>query len=190
MNIKITKEYVVKNIFIGLERENQDERYIKMRTEYRGIQKYMYLDINTDNDNEVLAFIRVDKHFLDNVKMSEEDAWQYAEKNTFSESRIFAMNNVLPCINNEPFLYILTNKKVIRGAGGLLNQELIRAFGSKHEVKRVLILPSSIHEILLLPLRENRDVNIDEMSKVVQAVNRECVEEREILSNEAYIFNV
>lgn len=189
MNIKITKEKVVKNIFIGLERENQDERYIKMRTEYRGIQKYMYLDIN-DNDNEVLAFIRVDRHFLDSVKLSEEDAWQYARKNTFSESRIFAVKDVFPCINNEPFLYVLTNKKVIRGAGGLLNQELIRAFASKHEVQRVLILPSSIHEILLLPLRENRDVNIDEMSKVVQAVNRECVEEREILSNEAYIFNI
>lgn len=192
-SIKVTKEYVRKNIFIGVEKENQKDGYIKESTEYRGIQKYMYLDINMNNASEVLAFIRVDKRFLEIVKMSEAEAWHYAEKNTFSASKIVGMKDLFPYMihsENEAFLYTLTNKKAIRGAGGLLNKELIKEFANKHEVKKVLILPSSIHEILLVPIEDNEKINLDEMSMIVREVNRECVDEKEILSNEAYIFNV
>lgn len=72
----------------------------------------------------------------------------------------------------------------------MLNRELIKEFANKHEVKKVLILPSSIHEILLVPIEENEKINLDEISMIVREINRECVDEKEILSNEAYIFNV
>lgn len=193
-NIKVTKEYVRKNIFVGLEKENQKDGYIKESTEYKGIQKYMYLDINENNDDsEELSFIRVNKRFLEIVNISETEVWHYAEKNTFSESKIVEMKDLFPCMihsENEAFLYILTNKKAIRGAGSLLNRELIKKFANKHEVKKVLILPSSIHEILLVPIEENEKINLDEISMIVREINRECVDEKDILSNEAYIFNV
>lgn len=193
-NIKVTKEYVRKNIFIGLEKENQKDSYIKESTEYKGIQKYMYLDINENNDDsEELSFIRVNKCFLEIVNISEAEAWHYAEKNMFYESKIVEMKDLFPWMihsENEAFLYILTNKKAIRGAGSLLNRELIKEFANKHEVKKVLILPSSIHEILLVPIEENEKINLDEISMIVREINRECVDEKEILSNEAYIFNV
>lgn len=193
-NIKVTKEYVRKNIFIGLEKENQKDSYIKESTEYKGIQKYMYLDINENNDDsEELSFIRVNKRFLEIVNISEAEAWNYAEKNMFYESKIVEMKDLFPWMihsENEAFLYILTNKKAIRGGGSLLNRELIKEFANKHEVKKVLILPSSIHEILLVPIEENEKINLDEISMIVREINRECVDEKEILSNEAYIFNV
>jgi hypothetical protein len=48
------------------------------------------------------------------------------------------------------------------------------------------ILPSSIHEVILLPMLDNYDR--EELEKMVREVNQESVSQEELLSEHVYTF--
>lgn len=84
-------------------------------------------------------------------------------------------------------MYILTNEKGINGASCLLYKDLIKNFA--HQINSDLyILPSSVHEIILLPMKKK--LNIDYLSKMVMEINKSSVPVDEILSDNVYIYSM
>ena len=53
--------------------------------------------------------------------------------------------------------------------------------------KNLIILPSSIHEVLLLP--DDGDISYEEMSRLVTHINRSEVPEEDCLSNQVYLYS-
>ena len=51
----------------------------------------------------------------------------------------------------------------------------------------MIILPSSIHEVLLLP--DDGDISYAEMSRLVTHINRAEVPEEDRLSNQVYLYS-
>lgn len=83
------------------------------------------------------------------------------------------------------FQYILTNSKRNHGAVGMLRTDLLQEVAEK-EGCSLFILPSSIHEVLLLP---DRGLLPAEMLKeTVGSINQEYVEDEEKLSDNIYYF--
>lgn len=82
-------------------------------------------------------------------------------------------------------IFLLSNRRRTKGASGMLRTDLLTEFAEKQGCD-LIILPSSLHEILLLPNRA--DYNIVELREMVRSVNMEAVAEEERLSNEIYIF--
>lgn len=83
-------------------------------------------------------------------------------------------------------LYVLTNKKRANGAVYMMDKHMLReAF---HMIgKDFLILPSSIHEVLLVPVKEKKyEEKLVEFADMVRVVNDTQLEETEILSNHVY----
>ena len=80
-------------------------------------------------------------------------------------------------------LYVLTNQDGINGAGCLMYPGLIEKLEEYFQSK-YYILPSSIHEVLLLPVRHS--VEPEELNDMIREINLTQVPEEEILSDCCY----
>lgn len=86
---------------------------------------------------------------------------------------------------NESPMYVLTNQLRLHGAGCLLYEDVVADFADRSD-SDLYILPSSIHEILLVKTSIND--NLEEMSEMVREVNATQVSPEEILSDHVYKF--
>ncbi len=87
---------------------------------------------------------------------------------------------------NRPRMYILTNQKGINGASCLLYKNVIRQFANRVH-SDLYILPSSIHEIILIPQEDS--MNKETLTKMVEDVNSTQVAAEEVLSDHVYFYS-
>ena len=83
-------------------------------------------------------------------------------------------------------MYVLTNETKINGAACILYDNVLYDFAQKLG-KDLYILPSSIHEVILLPKLPIFEKN--ELVNMVREVNTEGVAADEILSDNVYEYN-
>lgn len=83
-------------------------------------------------------------------------------------------------------LYVLTNRSGIHGASCLLYHDIIKDFADRIQ-SDIIILPSSIHEVILIP--DNNIYNYEEIRDMVQKVNSEDVPAEDRLSDQLYLFS-
>lgn len=84
-------------------------------------------------------------------------------------------------------VYVLTNTKNVNGASCMLYKNVIKEFAER-EHTNFYIIPSSIHEVLLFPISDNR-VTAEDLRGMVIQVNRTEIDEYEILSDNIYYYN-
>lgn len=86
-----------------------------------------------------------------------------------------------------PFpLYVLTNQAMAYGAAGILDHGMVSGLARKLGADLFLI-PSSVHEILLLP--DDGQTRVEELNRMVMEVNDSQVAPRERLSDRVYRYN-
>lgn len=83
-------------------------------------------------------------------------------------------------------LYVLSNRPGIHGASCLLYQDIIKDFADRID-SDVLILPSSIHEVILIP--DNNHYNYREIQEMIQKINSEDVPAEDRLSDQLYLYS-
>lgn len=89
--------------------------------------------------------------------------------------------------NPEPLpLYVLTNVKMFLGAACIFYPGVLESIGDAVQ-RDFYILPSSIHECIILPAAEG--YSKEELEKIVLQVNETQVPEQEILSNYVYYYD-
>lgn len=81
---------------------------------------------------------------------------------------------------------MLTNQKGLAGDGCILYPGILKDFADRTN-NDVVILPSSIHEVLLLDLSE--PVHFSELNKMIQMINRAEVPREDRLSNHVYLYS-
>lgn len=88
--------------------------------------------------------------------------------------------------DDEVKMYVVSNEQGINGASVMLYEEafqiLTENFGEK-----LYILPSSIHELIVIPYEEG--IESDKLSELVREVNRTQVPWEDILSNHVYLYS-
>ena len=84
-------------------------------------------------------------------------------------------------------MYILSNEKGIHGASSLLYMDVIREFAELLN-SDLFILPSSIHEIILMPVKNPNDK--EKLQRMVKEVNDILVPLEEVLSDNVYIYSL
>lgn len=87
-------------------------------------------------------------------------------------------------VESVPF-YVLTNRLGIFGAACLLYPGVVKKYANELNCD-LYVLPSSVHETLLLPY--DKDLNVDELREMVQNVNRSEVALEDRLSGQVYIY--
>lgn len=136
--------------------------------------------------------------------VSVEDLYQAAKENTHTllKYEIKSMSKVLCEIREEGLeepdddymmemsdsvpMYVLTNKRRVEGAACMLYSDLLYHFSDKIG-KNLFIIPSSIHELLLLPA--DHDVEALEVKRMIKEMNDTQVSTEEILSYSLYFYD-
>lgn len=151
--------------------------------------------------------IQIEIDHLDKWGISEETLFQDAEKNTAINlgAEIKGMDEVIKDMLQENFggeagklaemaeqakreapMYVMTLKGRYFGAACIYNRKLLQSFAEAHSTN-FYILPSSIHELILLPDDGREEVKA--LKSMVEEVNADHVAPEERLSNNVYYFD-
>lgn len=92
---------------------------------------------------------------------------------------------------SQPPLFVLTNRIKIFGASVILYPGILEQLGNMFN-QNLIILPSSVHELLITPIppEECSEDNILSYSAMVREVNRGVVSFDEFLSDHAYLYTL
>ena len=82
-------------------------------------------------------------------------------------------------------MFVLTNKSKLNGASAILYDHVVEDIATLFG-KNLYILPSSIHEVILIP--QNSEIEETHLSRMVNEVNETQLRADEILSNHAYLY--
>ena len=91
---------------------------------------------------------------------------------------------MLPMSSDEQ-MFVLTNELKLNGAAAILDTDLMLEIFEK--IGEFYILPSSIHEVLIVPMSSN--MQADDLRAMVKEVNDSQVAPEDRLSYEVYTYN-
>lgn len=95
-------------------------------------------------------------------------------------------------IGEEPMpngFHFLTNAHAFYGAAALLDEGRVSAFAAQKGAD-LYILPSSVHEVLLLPtLKDGREIDAESVNRIVRDCNRMAVIPEDRLANHIYRYS-
>ena len=83
-------------------------------------------------------------------------------------------------------MFVLSNIGNHNGAAAVCYKDILERFSQKVE-DDLVILPSSVHETILLPLQEKS--NLDSLKEMVYDINRTILNPSEFLSDNVYIYS-
>lgn len=86
-------------------------------------------------------------------------------------------------------MYVLTVKNKQNGAACVLNRNIMDAVSRKINSKNIFIIPSSIHEVLIVDRDYFGDMTAEDVTDMIGSVNETEVAPNEVLSEHAYTYN-
>ena len=84
-------------------------------------------------------------------------------------------------------LYVLSNDNQYMGASGILCPGVLQNFARQRQMGKCYLIPSSIHEFLLLPLEDACEA--ETLQDMIREVNEVAVLEEEQLSDHLYLYD-
>ncbi len=103
------------------------------------------------------------------------------ESNAIAEAVLESMED-----EKAPKMFVLTSKAGVNGAVGLMEDDILADFADKM-ASDLYILPSSIHELIIVPTSEAGD-RTEELLSMVKEVNATQVQKEDFLSDNVYSF--
>lgn len=154
----------------------------------------VFMIVLETEDEYQFGTILVHNGFLDYWKTEADSLYEIAKENMANDFQTIAMEDIATAVMDETLveemgfdIYLLTIYSRIHGAIGMLQTELLNAIMKKYETEKLIILPSSIHEVLLIPCNEETE-EID-FKAMVHEVNVTSLTEEEFLSDSVYIYD-
>ena len=190
------RDFILDRIRIGVQKES-DEKLVKHPVEeFPGMEAYLYFAENSENHD--MWSVKLNSDLLASADISEEIAWEKAEQNTFAATTLQSLSSVLaemlgdgaddnmfdmlPCE-----MYVISNKEKVKGAASILNHDLLKSFAKEHQCTSLCVLPSSLHEAILVPLQD--EYNIEDFNAMVCEINATEVAPEDVLVNRAYVIS-
>lgn len=181
------RDYILSHIRIGLQAKGHEE-IVKRAAAFEDLEEYLYISGNRENEN---FSVKLKKEMLKNADIAFNIAWSMAEKNNHEETTIqplFSMvSNIIgvDAITDELApIYVVSNKSNFRGASNITDRKAIKQLADNIGVHEFVILPSSIHECILVPKAEDTDLEVFE--KMVNEVNSTVVSPEDKLIDRVY----
>lgn len=153
------------------------------------------LRVIVDYVEDGYATTNVNKHILEAMGLSEEEAMQIAIDNGKGDVVLQDMLSLLldmgvdmgVDIDDVDYLkapmYVLTNKNKLNGAVAMLYSEYLDKVCDKFASDNVYIIPSSIHEVIVI---NASDVDPSDINGLIAMANNTSVETEDILSYKLY----
>lgn len=108
-----------------------------------------------------------------------------------SSYRLSTIENVLgnPTgeIETPSSLLVLTNGQSSFGSSEVLNKVAMKDAASRLHSKKIYVIPSSVHEVLLFP--ENGSISVQQFNELIDHINRTEVHPRDRLANRVMLYD-
>lgn len=149
------------------------------------------------NSSDSMASILIHNTHIDSWGISKEELFSIAKENTpkllpeyFNTldaviTSLMGFNPYENCEEKVP-MYVLTNERKTNGAAAIIYSDLLQRISVKLD-SDLYILPSSIHEVLVVP--SSVSISKSTLDKMVIDVNTTEVADNEILSDHAYFYS-
>lgn len=202
INSIFTKQYFMDHLRPRLIADNEVNREGLQRSRidyvpYEGLGLLITFEITLENFKDGSASIQLTKEHMDKVGMSRSEVFERAKMNIGRKMEILSMREMLIQSMNVPedlagdvipmdddLMYILTTKDRRYGAACLLSDEAIDRITDVLGTDQFYILPSSVHEVILI---RKRDVmGSEELLDMVKSVNAEQVSPEEQLADAVF----
>ena len=82
-------------------------------------------------------------------------------------------------------MWVVTNSKGVQGAATILNKEILTEIGKNFDSGNFAIIPSSVHECIVVP--EER-IDAEALREMVCEVNRTELQADDILTDSVYLY--
>lgn len=145
------------------------------------------------------ATILIHNHHMESWGVTEDDLFHTAMENTpyFQKKKMIGMNSVIEYLTGEKVddviedcsanMYVLTVEDNLNGAGAILYPDVLKGIAEKMRCKNFFIIPSSIHETIIVPMLFS-EKDFEALSQMVKEVNATQLAPEEILSDHAYVY--
>ncbi|MEE0930522.1 MAG: DUF5688 family protein [Acutalibacteraceae bacterium] len=178
-------DYILNNVYMGLQRVSAEE-ILKKKTEFKGIECYLYVRVEEGIFKLLTTTIKI-------LGISELELWRKAKENTEKETDIISLSEAMKELGMEVQglnEYVVSNKDRRLGASGILMKDKIKQFANELGVDSFVMLPSSIHEVILLPINKGDVVDLEFYNMMVSEVNESEVLPEERLTDRAYLIEI
>lgn len=159
------------------------------------------------HDDKTVGSMRVNASLFHHFGWNEEEMYQEVLANTrrlfpekitsisqfleeLSEADLldeeFSLMDQESLFRQEGVSILITNTAGVNGAAVIVYPDLLQKLAGEIGYN-LFLLPSSVHEILVLP--DNGKLPVGQLEEMVAAVNRECVSPEEVLSDHVYYYN-
>jgi len=155
---------------------------------------------SVDLEGDVQGTLIISKEHVELLGITEEELHQVAESNyqRYQPAKLRCMQDLLYDLGRKvgveiyeakecyPYMFVLTNTKGMFGAVSMTSDVELECF-AKRIGKGFYILPSSVHEVILVP--ENKEFCIEYFASMVREINETQLDPTEVLSDSIYFYD-
>ncbi|MBP3579496.1 MAG: hypothetical protein J6K15_15440 [Lachnospiraceae bacterium] len=198
--IQFTWEEFRRGVFLRLVNKEKNSKLLETipHREFLDLAQIYYYHVPISED--VMGTLIITKEHMEILQVSEEELCRTATGNCerFQPIKIRCMEDLLYDLgrkvgvevqeakNCHPFLFVMTNSKGSFGAASLVFAEELERF-SKRIGNSFYVLPSSVHEVILVPA--NEEFSVEYFQSMVKEINATQVDATEVLSDNIYFYN-
>ena len=188
-------DYVRTRLFIRLSNADTNSETLQ-NVPHRNVEDLaVTYHVMVDGPNpEGLYSYMINNSMMEQLGVNEERLFEEAMQNSpklfpvqMNDIRdVLLSGGILPQEAGENRMIVMTNQTAVNGAACLLYP------GALEEAAKMIggdfaVLPSSIHEVILLP--DNGNIDYDELQQMVAAINQNVVQPEERLSDHVYKYD-
>ena len=166
---------------------NQELLSMVPHTRFLDLAKIYYVDCQI---GETSGSILIYHTHVKEWKITEDELMAAAEENTprLYPAKLQPLSSALKTENDTGTvpMFVLSNTGNQNGAAAVCYKDVLESFSQKTE-DDLVILPSSVHETILLPLQKSN--NMDSLREMVCDINRTVLDRSEFLSDNVYIYS-
>lgn len=191
----ISKDYILKNVVPTLIQTSRNQEVLKDYISRPFLDLSIILRVVIGENEDLESSYTITKDIAASLEesdgLTEEDLFFAARKNleegkmiVRTMSEVLGLPDILLPIL--PPMYVLQSSAV-RGASVLLRQDVLTEVAKKLDSETIAIIPSSVHEILAVPLES---MDVPDIDSIIDSVNTNDVDDCDILSDHVYFFSV
>lgn len=167
--------------------------------EYKDLSIYYRVDIPI-NEKEGMGSMIVNDHIIKlwNITPEEIDNIAWSNTKRIYPARLVSMVEIMKelCGGDiddiqddlvSPLMYVLSNTNKLNGAVYIANSDVLAMVADALDDDYV-VLPSSRHEVIIVPLKQIDDNDYTYLKDMVYEVNRKEVDVEDVLSDNIYIY--
>lgn len=194
----LTADNIMDKVCLGIQRSSGQD-ILKRRSSLSGIESYCFVRGKSSTRGNFR--IKLTESVIDRAGLTKQNVFKAARKNTLTCSQfscipMTSLLSEMTGMEEESFLsqdclpmYVVSNTDRLYGAVQILNKKALSSWALEHGYKKLIVLPSSIHEVIVIPANSNCS-DIDSLSEMVREVNRTQVLPHEQLSGRAYVLDL